>query len=439
MTKFFQAEDDPFTYELSQTKQDAIEAVQNVGPQASTQWRQAVSTAKQCVLDQRNRALNLSDSNETSDDPKRAGVRTSANSRARKAREGNVVVTSIDSLPECERAQLETAGSVIKPADKELMNQVSDKFSLNVDQKRAYKLVVSALLTDIQPATRPQSQQLIDNDIDFGQFAAFAPPTKDPLRMYLGGIGGTGKSQVVNGILLFLERKNESYKCLVLAPTGSAASLVDGSTYHSTLSLSIDSEDSATQTRITSIASKFKSVRLIIVHEVSMLLCKDLYTISHQLESAFKQVGTMFGGLHVLLAGDFGQLPPVGWSCSLYSSHASLSSLAVSVKGQKDVMGWSLWHTFTTVVILRINMRQRGESEGDSGYRTALGNMRYGKCTDADIKLLNSRVLGSPSAPTLSDPRFRNVSVITAWNFDRDAINSVSCERFALESGQKLV
>ncbi|EPT05108.1 hypothetical protein FOMPIDRAFT_1107743, partial [Fomitopsis schrenkii] len=60
---------------------------------------------------------------------------------------------------------------------------------------------------------------------------------KKPLRMYLGGIGGTGKSTVVRAVCTLLTSRGERYRFLVLAPTGSAACNVDGQTYHSALGL----------------------------------------------------------------------------------------------------------------------------------------------------------------------------------------------------------
>jgi hypothetical protein len=55
--------------------------------------------------------------------------------------------------------------------------------------------------------------------------------------MYLGGMGGTGKSQVIKAVVAFFEERNESHRFIILAPTGSAAALLNGSTYHSALGL----------------------------------------------------------------------------------------------------------------------------------------------------------------------------------------------------------
>ncbi|KAI0643767.1 hypothetical protein C8Q79DRAFT_914293, partial [Trametes meyenii] len=59
----------------------------------------------------------------------------------------------------------------------------------------------------------------------------------DQLKMYLGGMGGTGKSQVLCTLVYFMKIRGESRRLFVMAPTGSSASNVDGSTYHSALCL----------------------------------------------------------------------------------------------------------------------------------------------------------------------------------------------------------
>ena len=45
-------------------------------------------------------------------------------------------------------------------------------------------------------------------------------------------MGGTGKSQVLKALSYFFETRNESHRFTIVAPTGSAAALLGGSTYH---------------------------------------------------------------------------------------------------------------------------------------------------------------------------------------------------------------
>ena len=80
----------------------------------------------------------------------------------------------------------------------------------------------------------------------------------------------------------------------------------------------------------------------------------------------------------------------------------------------------------TTVVILRENMRQKTQTPEDAKLRTALENMRYAACTPEDIIFLKTRIAGRrPEQPKLSSKEFRNVSIITALNAQKDRINEL--------------
>ena len=136
--------------------------------------------------------------------------------------------------------------------------------------------------------------------------------------MYIGGMAGTGKSQVIKALAAFFEKQIKPYHLIVVAPTGIAAALVGGSTYHSILGIN---DKCATNTSIAKVRTRLDGVDDMFLDEVSMLSCHDLYTISAQLAKAFNEPNKPFGGLNMIFSGDFSQLPPVngGESCSLYS------------------------------------------------------------------------------------------------------------------------
>ncbi|TFK24314.1 hypothetical protein FA15DRAFT_680755 [Coprinopsis marcescibilis] len=50
-------------------------------------------------------------------------------------------------------------------------------------------------------------------------------------------MGGTGKSRVIQALINFFNARKESHRFIVLAPTGTAAALLNGSTYHSVLGI----------------------------------------------------------------------------------------------------------------------------------------------------------------------------------------------------------
>jgi len=200
---------------------------------------------------------------------------------------------------------------------------------LNREQERAFRIVAN--------------HATIDN------------PTQ--LKMYLGSMGGTGKSQVLKALIDFFKERNESHCIMILAPTGSAAALLNGSTYHSVLG--IGSEGNRTRNKQTSqrnVRERLDGVDYIFLDEISMVACHELYQISASLAKARNMTKIPFGGLNMIFAGDFAQLKPV-FGSPLYSQTVGTSiDAAMSVRSQQSAIGKALWHQITTIVILRQNM-----------------------------------------------------------------------------------
>jgi PIF1-like helicase len=188
------------------------------------------------------------------------------------------------------------------------------------------------------------------------------------------------------------------------------------------------------------IHANLEGVDYIFLDEVSMLSCRDLYQISAQCAKAKGEPNKPFGGINFIFAGDFAQLPPAINATPLYSGQFSdRVNAGQTINQQETAIGKALWHQVTTVVILQENTRQQFQSEKDSKFRKALENMRYKACTHDDIQFLQSRIAGKcPNDPKLAQKRFRNVSVITALNTQKDMINQLGCQRFATENNQVL-
>ena len=291
------------------------------------------------------------------------------------------------------------------------INHNVNLFSLNTEQERAFRIVANHAVT-------PQSEQL---------------------KMYLGGMGGTGKSQVIRALKTFFENRNESHRFIVLGPTGTSAALLGGSTYHSFLGINFNSGSKNESAIITQVRSRLEGVDYIFIDEVSMLACHEMYKISSQLAKCLNVLDLPFGGVNIIFAGDFAQLPPVG-GASLYSGAVG-TQIHSGVKPhlQEAAIGKALWHQITTVVILRENMRQKSQTANDIAFRNALVNMRYGVCDPDDIQFLRSRVAGlRPEQPKVASKDFRNVAIICGVHSQKDIINQLGCERFAAETNQKL-
>ena len=192
-------------------------------------------------------------------------------------------------------------------------------------------------------------------------------------------------------------------------------------------------------TIIKEVQERLDGVDYIFIDEMSMIACHELYAISSQLSKVTNEHNKPFGGKNIILAGDFAQLPPTNGS-PLYSNTVSNTQNRTMTKRQQEsTIGKILWHQITTVVILTQNMRQTKISEVDRRFRTALSNMRYAACTNDDLEFLKTLYVDrNRRERMLTDPKFRNVSIITSLNSQKDQINESSSIRFAKETGQEL-
>src|SRR6266481_4508820 len=350
--------------------------------QSGKLWRAAVLAKKQEILQEKIKHM-----------PTKSNAKLDMNSS-----EPNVVKV-------VNKEYIDKSFNLIDPNDKTIIETIIADYILNNEQERAFRII--------------------------GNHATIKTPPE--LCMYLGGMGGTGKSQVIKAVMDFFDRRQENYRFLVVAPTGAAAALLNGSTYHSVLGIN-DGEFISAKS-LAQIRARLDGVDYILLDEVSMISCHDMYKVSSQCAKARGEYNAPFGGISFIFAGDFAQLPPAMNAPPLYSGDVGTQvESSQTVRGQEAAIGKALWHQVTTVVILRQNMRQSKQSPEDTMMRTALENMRYKSCTSEDIEFLRSRIAGKgPDDPKLSQKAFRNVSIITAFNAQKDRINQLGCERFAGE------
>src|ERR1700723_527368 len=311
-----------------------------------------------------------------------------------------------------DKAYLNKVFCAVNKETQEVIDDTAEEFKLNEEQERAFRIVANHV----------------------------ASSDSEQLKMYLAGMGGTGKSQVIKALITLFKNIKQSHRFLVMAPTGSAAALLGGSTYHSVLGIRNKDDDYGSATDQARVKSNLEGVEYIFLDEVSMLSCLDMYRICSQMAKSTGNKEDTFGGINMIFAGDFAQLPPVigGEAASLYSgSIGTQLHSGLNLNGQKSAIGKAVWHQVTVVVILRQNMRQTTQTPEDAMLRTALENMRFKACTAEDIAFLRTRI-SSINSSHISDKRFRNVSIITAQNASKDKMNELGSRRFAKENNQQL-
>ncbi len=174
----------------------------------------------------------------------------------------------------------------------------------------------------------------------------------------------------------------------------------------------------------------WQGVDYLFVDEVSMIGCKLLHDVSEALQVA-KENDKPFGGVNIIFAGDFSQLPPVGQT-RLY---AKMNTRVTGILQQANMVGKLLWYSVDTVVLLHEVMRQSG-SENDA-FVALLGRLWIGKCTTEDYEALLQRTV-STVKPDWNEPGWKDAPIIVYENAIKDAINEEMAMSFARETGRPL-
>lgn len=136
---------------------------------------------------------------------------------------------------------------------------------------------------------------------------------KSGKNVFLTGSAGTGKTYVLNQYINYL--KERKVAVAITASTGIAATHMNGMTIHSWAGIGV--KEHITSANLASMKSKkylkdhLEKVKVLIIDEISMLHKNQLTAVDVVLQY-FKKNDDAFGGIQVVLCGDFFQLPPIG-------------------------------------------------------------------------------------------------------------------------------
>ncbi|CAK5270204.1 unnamed protein product [Mycena citricolor] len=325
--------------------------------------------------------------------------------RPESAQETNDVLPSVEMIADNIEAPEErkrrsfngdTANNDVDPSKEE-------EIVLQPDQQRAYDIIVWHLKHTLAGHGMP------------------------PLRMLIHGEGGTGKSKVITKATQAFRNRGVSSWLIKAAYTGVAASLIDGKTTHVIGGISLKAKKMSDATR-SKLQDFWKTRRYLIIDEVSML-SKDFFAILSRNIGVGKSSSTdkSFGGINVILCGDFHQFPPVAKSINqalYYPTGGALQATsndgrfrtAGKMNDTVDTkIGRVVYEEFTTVVILKQQMRV-----SDPVWLDFLRHLRIGDVEEEHLAMLRTLVL-NPSeklddgwlAATLVTPRH---GVRIPWN-----------------------
>ncbi|NCN99720.1 AAA family ATPase [Candidatus Falkowbacteria bacterium] len=222
-------------------------------------------------------------------------------------------------------------------------------------------------------------------------------------NVLLTGPAGSGKTFLLNQFIKYLKEKN--IVVAVTASTGIAATHLGGRTIHSWAGIGIhdylSSREIHALTKRSYLKKQFDKTSVLIIDEVSMLHAHRLDMIDAVCQE-FKNNELPFGGIQVVMSGDFFQLPPI-------SSGQNEAEFVYKAK---------VWSEMD----LRVCYLDEQHRQNDKKMTAILKSLRQDKVDDKTIKLLNSRL--NQKAKTADRP----VRLFT-HNADVDAINDAELEK----------
>ncbi|KAG1733182.1 uncharacterized protein EDB91DRAFT_1057610, partial [Suillus paluster] len=142
----------------------------------------------------------------------------------------------------------------------DVIDTVGSEFSLNAKQWVAFRIIAEFFVAKYVEKRLPEEEQL---------------------RMLMTGPGGTGKTHVVKAVQCVMEHYGCAHLIRFLAPTGSAAALINGMTVHKGLGIKIKSKNRGKGNH--DIGATWKYVEFILLDEVSLVGLQLLAEIDHAL------------------------------------------------------------------------------------------------------------------------------------------------------------
>jgi len=211
-------------------------------------------------------------------------------------------------------------------------------------------------------------------------------------NVLMTGPGGVGKSYVISVI------KEECQSCMVTAMTGAAAILINGRTLHSSLGIGLAKEPADMLLKKVSRNKRvWNDLKFLIIDEISMLSAELLDKLEY-VARHIKRSNDPFGGIKLLLSGDFLQLPTIGgefcFKAKCWSRLNLVPFVLCDIKRQEDIEFQRILNNARTG-----NLSDTDLTYLTSGGELARSNIKKGiiptqiMCKNVDVDELNNREL----------------------------------------------
>ena len=213
---------------------------------------------------------------------------------------------------------------------------------------------------------------------------------KTGVNIYLTGSAGSGKTHTLNQYINYL--KDHGIEVAVTASTGIAATHMNGMTIHGFSGIGI--RDNLTEYDLDELTQKpylvkrFHKTKVLIIDEVSMLHARTLDAVDLVCRK-FKRNNLPFGGMQVILSGDFFQLPPITRSHSTGPQIDMFDQTEGSEQIPKDLIVYSRAWKEMRPAICYLTEQHR---QDDQIFTNILNKIRENKIEAEHLEIIKGRI-----------------------------------------------
>jgi hypothetical protein len=295
-------------------------------------------------------------------------------------------------------------------------------YGLDPNQQLAFQILAATyVLTFFEEATTDNVHSFIRVEQEIPKLKQLArpndPESKDPLRLFVTGPAGAGKSAILSTMMAYCRQFSRNIghifdnrtTIVMSSMTGSSAISIGGDTAAKTFGLRYTSDEADAEEKLALV-----DTRMCIIDEVSFMdYHLDLEKLSHRLQSLTEYPMQPFGKMHLAFLGDFHQLEPVGGN-TIYNHKHSLfweSSLNCMV----ELNGV---HRFRDCPV----------------FSKIMPELRNGIISEDTRKLLNSRVVDGDRVKIPTEGRLKYA---THYNKPRSQLNASVFKDYLIKNHSK--
>jgi len=198
------------------------------------------------------------------------------------------------------------------------------------------------------------------------------------INTFITGPGGCGKTYILNYFINWYKNniENGNNKIYVTSTTGTSALLLNGITVHSYSGIGNGEKEldyylkRFNSKKYKYIKNRWLNTKILIIDEISMMH-PDMFIKLDEIGKNLRENDKPFGGIQLIVSGDFCQLPPIG-----------TKKYCFEADNWNSVIEKSFY--------LKKNVRQHNENDNLNIFIDVLNDIRYGIVTPLVKQVLNS-------------------------------------------------